>query len=117
MPLDDRERRILEEIERQFYEEDPKLVETVRRTSLATIGRRNLRRSVVGLVVGLALMLATFVRYPLIAVVGFGLMVVSAWFVVTILRRPSARQVPLDAGPDRVAAWLDRLRERWRFGR
>ena len=30
MPLDEREQRILSEIERRFYEEDPDLVDTVR---------------------------------------------------------------------------------------
>ena len=33
MPLDDREQRILEEIERQFYQDDPRLAESVRGAS------------------------------------------------------------------------------------
>ncbi|MDP8959239.1 MAG: DUF3040 domain-containing protein [Actinomycetota bacterium] len=117
MPLDERERRILEEIERQFYEEDPKLVETVRKTSLATVGRRNLRRATVGLILGVAVMLATFMRYPLIALLGFGLMVASAWFVVTTLKRRTGQGSGGDGTPDRVGAWLKGLREKWRFGR
>lgn len=116
MPLDERERRILEEIERQFYEEDPRLVETVRRTSLATVGRKHLRRAVAGLIIGLALMLATFMRYPLLALFGFGLMVVSGWFVVTMVRRRSAYG-GMESPPDGPSTWFDRLRERWRLGR
>ncbi|HSG78675.1 MAG TPA: DUF3040 domain-containing protein, partial [Acidimicrobiia bacterium] len=46
MPLDDREQRILEEIERQFYQEDPKLAETVRNTTLASVSTRNLKWAV-----------------------------------------------------------------------
>ena len=52
MPLDDREQRILEEIERQFYQEDPKLAQTVRRTTLATVTARRVRWASVALVVG-----------------------------------------------------------------
>lgn len=114
MPLDERERRILEEIERQFYEDDPKLVQTVRNTSLATVARRNLRRAIVGLVLGVAVMLATFMRYPLVALIGFGVMVVSGWVVVVTVRR---RSVGHEAGPPQLGAWLRRLRERWRPGR
>lgn len=118
MPLDERERRILEEIERQFYEEDPKLFQTVRNTSLVTVARRNVRRASVGLVLGLVVMLATFTRYPLVALVGFGVMVISAWVLVTTFRRRSVGQgTSADAVPQRVGAWLDRVRQRWRFGR
>ena len=49
MPLDDREQRILEEIERQFYEDDPKLAETVRTASLASASGRHLKWAVLGL--------------------------------------------------------------------
>ncbi len=119
MPLDERERRILEEIERQFYREDPKLVDTVRNTSPATIARKNLRRASVGLVVGLAIMLASFTRSPFVALVGFGVMVVAAFFVVTSLRRRGLgrRGVGEPGAPSQWEAFMDRLHGRWRFRR
>ena len=77
MPLDDREQRILEEIERQFYEDDPKLAETVRTATLASLSGKHLKWALVGLVVGAALMFGFFTRYTAIALLGFGVMVVS----------------------------------------
>lgn len=87
MPLDDREQRILDEIERQFYQEDPKLAETVRRTSLATVSARNLKWAILGLVVGIGLMLGFFTSYTLVALAGFVLMVLCVAWIVAIVRR------------------------------
>ena len=39
MPLNEREQKILEEIERQFYQEDPKLAQTVATTTLESVQR------------------------------------------------------------------------------
>ncbi|MFQ5966792.1 MAG: DUF3040 domain-containing protein [Acidimicrobiia bacterium] len=77
MPLDDREQNILDEIERQFYREDPDLVEAVKRIPLAG-SRRRLRLSAVGLVVGVILVLVTFSVNVWLALGGFILMVLSA---------------------------------------
>jgi hypothetical protein len=87
MPLDDREQRILEEIERQFYEEDPKLAETVRTASLASTSTRNLKWAILALAVGVGLMLGFFTRSTLVALGGFVVMVLSVAWIVAILRR------------------------------
>ena len=77
MPLDDREQSILDEIEKQFYEEDPELVEAVRRIPISS-SRRNLRLSIVGLLLGVVIVLVTFSIHTLLALGGFLLMVASA---------------------------------------
>jgi hypothetical protein len=107
MPLDDREQRILEEIERQFYEEDPKLAETARTATVATVSTRRLKWAVLLLAGGLALMLAFFTRQTLIALGGFAAMVVSVAWIVTIVRR----RVGMGVGPP--GAIGGRLRSRW----
>jgi len=89
MPLDDREQRILEEIERQFYEDDPKLAETVRTASMASASGRHLKWAVLGLLGGAALMLVFFTTITLVALAGFVLMVLSVAWIVTIMRRRS----------------------------
>jgi Flp pilus assembly protein TadB len=89
MPLDDREQRILEEIERQFYEDDPELAETVRTATLASASGRHLKWGVLGLVAGAALMLVFFTSQTLVALAGFVLMVLSVAWVVAIMRRRS----------------------------
>lgn len=76
MPLDDHEQRILDEIERQFYEEDPDLALAVR--NIDRSGRFGVRYPLVGLVAGMVLVLATFTTSTPLALVGFILMVASA---------------------------------------
>ena len=87
MPLNEREQRILEEIERQFYQDDPKLAETVANTTLQSVYRKWTRLAFVGFVVGLVVMLASFTRYTAVALFGFLVMVVSAGWIAMHLRR------------------------------
>ena len=87
MPLDDREQRILEEIERQFYEDDPKLAETVRTATLASASGGRLKWAVLGLVAGAALMLVFFTSQTLVALGGFVVMVLSVAWIIAIVRR------------------------------
>lgn len=110
MPLDDREQRILEEIERQFYEEDPKLAESVRDARIATASSRHLRWAVVLFGAGVVLMLAFFTRQTLVALSGFAGMVVSVAWIVAILRHRAGVSA---VSPDAIAG---RLRRRWRRG-
>ena len=110
MPLDDREQRILEEIERQFYEEDPKLAESVRDARVATAWSRHLRWALVLLVVGVGLMFGFFTRPTLIALAGFAGMVSAVVWIVAILRHRAGVGA---ASPDSIAG---RLRRRWRSG-
>jgi hypothetical protein len=104
MPLDDREQRILDEIERQFYQEDPDLAETVRKTSLEAVSRRNLKWAILGLIVGTGLMLGFFTSYTLVALVGFVVMVLCVAWIVAIVRRRTG------AGLGAAGALAGRLR-------
>lgn len=83
MPLDDKEQRILEEIERQFYEEDPDLARAVERIERPT--RIGIRLALVGIIAGLAIVIA-YVSVTWIAVLGFALLVASATALVNALR-------------------------------
>lgn len=83
MPLDDKEQRILEEIERQFYEEDPGLARAVKRIEKPS--RIGLRLSILGVLAGLAIVIA-YVSVTWIAVLGFALLVASATSLVNALR-------------------------------
>ena len=87
MPLDDREQRILEEIERQFYEDDPALAETVRTAGTAATSGRQLKWALTALVGGTALMLVFFTRMTLVALGGFVIMVLAVAWIVAIARR------------------------------
>ncbi len=112
MPLDEREQRILEEIERHLYEEDPKLAQKVKAT-LGSRSRRRQRLAVLGFVVGLVVMLGSFTSSAVIAGLGFILMVASAGWLAMMVR--SGRGDGAQGGA--AEGWLDRLRDRWRRGR
>ena len=111
MPLNDREQKILDEIERQFLQDDPKLAKAVRTASATNVFRRSAQRSVAGFVAGLALMLVFFTSNTLVAMVGFVIMVASASFFVIALRRRTLGPAPGGMSMDR---WLGRLRSKWR---
>lgn len=83
MALDDNEQRILEEIERQFYQEDPELARAVQRIEKPS--RVGARLSLVGVVVGLAIVIA-YVSNTFIAVLGFALLVASATSLISSLK-------------------------------
>jgi hypothetical protein len=110
MPLNEHEQRILEEIERQFYEEDPKLAETVAKTTLASLYRRSLRFSLVGFSVGLVVMLAFFTVSTALAMGGFLVMLVSVGWIANNLRR---RRIGEGTGK-MIEGWAEQLRQRWR---
>ncbi len=107
MPLDDREQRILEEIERQFYEEDPRLAETVRSTTLASISARQLKWALLTLVAGVGLMLGFYTRSTPVALLGFVVMVLSVAWIAAIVQRRSG------VGRKSAREKMGRLGRRW----
>ncbi len=110
MPLDEREERILDEIERNLYAEDPKLAQTVARTSLSARTKRRNRFAAIGFVVGLIIMLGTFTRLWYLAGLGFILMVVSGATIVMGYRSV----VDGRSGAVSVLGWVDDIRQRLR---
>jgi hypothetical protein len=84
MALDDHEQKILAEIERQFYEEDPELARAVRQ--IAKPSRIGVRLALVGVVAGLTIVIAFFASSTLVAFLGFAVLVGSAATLATGLR-------------------------------
>ena len=91
MPLDDNEQKILEEIERQFYDEDPELARAVQRIERPS--RVGVRLSLLGVVAGLVIVIA-YVSVTWVAVLGFVLLVASATALVSALRARGWRSEP-----------------------
>ena len=120
MPLSDHEQRLLEQIERALYAEDPKFASSVRATDLRTHYRRRLIRSAIGLVVGLAILVAGLVTqafYLVVGVIGFVVMVLSVLFGVSAWKRltagsriASVRSKPTGPRP----SVMERFEQRWR---
>ncbi len=65
MPLSDEEKRILSQIEQQFYESDPEFAHEVRSTTLYSHAFRYVKYGLVLFVAGLVLMVATLRTLPL----------------------------------------------------
>jgi tetrahydromethanopterin S-methyltransferase subunit G len=93
MPLDDKEQRILEEIERRFYEEDPELARAVKKIERPS--RVGIRLSLLGVVVGLVIIIA-YVSITWVAALGFALLVASATALVNELRLRGWRSEPVE---------------------
>ncbi len=100
MPLNDREQKILAEIERQLYSQDPDLATAVR--DIERSSQPSTRLPVLGLVVGLVVTIASFTSSIWIAMAGFVLMVVSATILVRAL---ASRYEPEHEGEDSGSRW------------
>lgn len=109
MPLSEHEQRILDEIERRLAEEDPRLAESVGKTSLASHLLRKVRWGVVAFAVGFALLLLYFVNLWA-AVAGFAVMLASALVVYHYLRRMGTDQIRSEAARGPLARLAERLR-------
>jgi hypothetical protein len=84
MPLSDRERQILSEIESQLASEDPRFVRAVA-TAAPTPGRMRLRWGIIGFVLGIVMLLGIAVHIAW-GFAGFLLMLVSAVTVLNTLK-------------------------------
>ncbi len=110
MPLNEHEQKILDEIERKLYEDDPKLAEMVSKAVRGDGTRWRMRFAIVAFVAGAVLMFASFTVSWIVAGLGFLVMVASAgWMALTIR---STRSLPTGAGT--VDAWVGRFRRKWR---
>jgi hypothetical protein len=79
VPLSEDEQRILQEIERNFYDSDPAFAREVSTTTLYRHAGRNLKWATVGFVAGLAILIAGFTQSVLLGFLGFLVMVGCAF--------------------------------------
>ena len=124
MPLSEHEQRLLEQMERALYAEDPKFVSSLRGTDLRTHYRRRAVQSAAGFILGLVLLMTGVVQPNLVAVsvLGFVLMLASALFAVTSWRKiAGSGEGPRPAGPPGKAkrkpakrGVTERFEDRWR---
>jgi hypothetical protein len=92
VPLSEHEQRLLDQIERALYQEDPKFASTVKSTDLRTHMRRRLRRAGFVLVLGFAILLTGLVTLDdpartAVGVTGFVVMVGALLLAMTAWKR------------------------------
>lgn len=129
MPLSEHEQRLLEQMERALYAEDPKFASSLRGKDPRSNFRRRIVLAVLGFIVGIVLLMTGLVAqvWP-VSVLGFLAMLLSVFFAVTSyrtvttasqlgvvdggeVRRPhtASRKQPRASAP----GLMDRLEERW----
>ena len=116
MPLSEHEQRILEEIERRLAEEDPRLVHSVAKATVASHALRRIRWGIAGFAVGFILLLF-FVVDIWFALSGFMVMLASALVVYRYLKRvgrDQLRSFSERGGHLSITAALARMAERLR---
>jgi hypothetical protein len=116
MPLSEHEQRILEEIERRLAEDDPRLVQSVAKASLAGHAIRRIRWGIAGFILGLVL-LPLIVSSVWFGLASFVLMLASALLIYQYLKRLGRDQLRTygeRAGRLSMTAALARLAERLR---
>ena len=117
MPLSEHEQRLLEEMERNLYQNDADFVATVS----GRRGKPNYRLIVIGALLAVAgvaaLVAGVIVQQPLIGVVGFGLMLGGVLMVLSPGRAPAdasgAAAPGASARKPARASWMDTMTERW----
>lgn len=120
VPLSEHEQRLLEQIERALYEEDPKFATAYRVTDLRRHYSRRIVRYAVLFVLGLGLLLGGLVTKQVpIGVGGFAVMLVALFLGVTSWQRlvgiRAGRRPAVDPRPVRRhrGSFTARLEERW----
>ncbi|KIF74074.1 membrane protein [Streptomyces sp. 150FB] len=121
MPLSEHEQRMLEQMERALYAEDPKFATALEGSGLRTYTRRRVYQAVVGFLVGIALLMSGMVFNQIwIGVVGFLVMLGCAVLAVTGWRKapkPGEQQQPGGAPaarqPKPRRSMMNRIEQRW----
>ena len=118
MPLSEHEQRLLEQMERALYAEDPKFATALEGTGLRARTRRTVYLAAFGFVVGVALLMGGMVtRIWYVSVAGFVVMLGSAVLLVTGWRRAPRLGLadPRTGAPmrRRKTGVVDRMEQRW----
>lgn len=115
VPLSDREQKILEEIERNLHEEDPRLARNVSSSS-SELHTNRIKLGILIFIIGFAILIGFFASgVLLVGVLAFGVMVggiaIALGAVGSLATSARARQNKMG---DAFSRWEKRLRERYK---
>jgi hypothetical protein len=121
VPLSEDEQRILHEIERRFYANDPERAKRISSETLPRYLARNCRWSALGMLVGIVILLVALATSWVLAIFGLALLLASALVFTQNLRRMGRHGLTQLSETVRArnnaGAWDDaRARFRKRFG-
>ena len=122
MPLSDHEQRMLEQMERALYAEDPKFATALEGNELRTYSRKRVYQADAGFLLGIALLMGGMVAQQVwLSVVGFLIMLGCAAVGVTAWRKspppgaqgPSGRVGGRSKPQRQRRSMMDRIEQRW----
>ena len=131
MPLSEHEQRMLEQMERALYAEDPKFATALEGSELRRYTRKRVYQASAGFLVGIALLMAGMVAQQIwVSVSGFLVMLGCAVIAVTSWRKaPKPGEEEAEGEPDTTAgspaarsarrqprprrSMMNRIEERW----
>lgn len=121
MPLSEHEQRLLEQMEKALYAEDPKFATSLRSTAGGRAARGRAALGVLGVLAGLGLLLAgVATTLIIVGVLGFTVMLAGSVLVYSAFQvRPTADDAaapaPASAARSRKSSgFMDRMEDRWR---
>lgn len=126
MPLSEHEQRLLEQMERALYAEDPKFASSLQRPSLGQASRGRLVAGAATALAGLALLVTgVATKLPIVGVVGFLAMLAGVIVAFTGSRSAEAAEngavgatgasAPTTSPkPKKAGGFMDRMEYRWR---
>jgi hypothetical protein len=122
VPLSENEQRLLEQMERALYAEDPKWASAMRGAVRRSSGARRLLLGISGIVLGLVLLLVGVAQQlVIVGIVGFVVMLAAFAYTVSSRRKPGPQGVvnraggvrPVTPHRRRRGSFMQRLEERW----
>jgi hypothetical protein len=120
VPLSEHEQRLLEQMERALYAEDPKFASSLRSSGSRPGVRRSAVTGVLAALVGVAALIAgAATSIVAIGVLGFVLMLVGTFLVIRALSAPAgdpatAAPAPGKPAPAKRSGFMDKAEERFR---
>jgi hypothetical protein len=119
MPLSEHEQRLLEQMEKALYAEDPKFATSLRSAPGARAARGRAALGVLAVLAGLGLLIAGVATTVIaLGVLGFVVMLVGSVAIYSSFQaRPAEGAAPTGSPEPRAAksaGFMDRIEDRWR---
>jgi hypothetical protein len=126
MPLSEHEQRLLEQMERALYAEDPKFATSLRSASGSRASRGRAALGVLGVILGLGIVVAGVATTLIpVGIIGFLVMLVGAVIAYSAFTAPAptategaeageAPAQPRAPRQQKSGGFMDRMEDRWR---
>jgi Na+-transporting methylmalonyl-CoA/oxaloacetate decarboxylase gamma subunit len=119
MPLSEHEQRLLEQMEKALYAEDPKFATSLRSTPGARAARGRAALGVLAVLAGMGLLIAGVATTLIVlGVLGFVVMLVGAVAIYSSFQVRTADGTTPTASaaspPPKSSGFMDRMEDRWR---